>query len=164
MRRTLILMRHAKSSWADPALDDHDRPLNRRGRRSAAAIGQWLAAKGVAPDLALVSTALRTRQTFDGLGLGCAARLDSALYHAAPETLMSVLRPHAAVPCLLLMGHNPGLAHLAHRLVSRPPAHPRFLDFPTGAVLVATVQGALDWRGAEPVAFAIPRELLAAQA
>ena len=64
MTLRLILTRHAKSSWASPTMDDHARPLNRRGESSAKAIGAWLAAQGYVPELALVSSATRTRETW----------------------------------------------------------------------------------------------------
>ena len=62
--RRLILTRHAKSDWDDPMLDDHDRPLNKRGQRSAAELGEWLHSRGYEPDEVLCSTALRTRETW----------------------------------------------------------------------------------------------------
>jgi phosphohistidine phosphatase len=80
MTRTLILIRHAKSDWEHPALDDHDRPLNARGQRSAPRIGAWLAAQGLAPDAVLCSTARRTRETWQGI----ATRLPGA-----PEPVFS---------------------------------------------------------------------------
>ncbi|MBE0695045.1 MAG: histidine phosphatase family protein, partial [Aquamicrobium sp.] len=64
MARTLLLLRHAKSSWDDPALDDFDRPLARRGREAAPRMGREMARRGWLPDLALVSSSLRTRQTW----------------------------------------------------------------------------------------------------
>ena len=63
-RRRLILTRHAKSAWDDPALDDHDRPLNGRGRRAARELGDWLASRGYLPEEVLCSSALRTRETW----------------------------------------------------------------------------------------------------
>ena len=65
--RRLILMRHAKSSWADPGQRDLDRPLNKRGRRSAALVGGWLKRKGYRPDQALVSSARRAQETWSGV-------------------------------------------------------------------------------------------------
>ena len=66
MTLQLILMRHAKSSWDDPAAADFDRPLNGRGRRSAKALGHWLRQRGWLPDRVLCSSARRTRETLDG--------------------------------------------------------------------------------------------------
>jgi phosphohistidine phosphatase len=67
MTRTLILIRHTKSDWDDSGLDDHDRPLNDRGRLSAPRIGAWLAEQGFEPDAVLCSTARRTRETWEGI-------------------------------------------------------------------------------------------------
>ena len=69
MTRTLILTRHAKSSWDAPVASDHDRPLNKRGRKSAPAIGTWLKQNGWLPDEVISSTSARTRETWDRMGL-----------------------------------------------------------------------------------------------
>jgi phosphohistidine phosphatase len=63
--KTLHLLRHAKSSWKDPGLDDHDRPLSKRGRETAGAIAAYLRRAKIAPDLVICSTAVRARQTLD---------------------------------------------------------------------------------------------------
>lgn len=139
MNRRLILIRHAKSSWDDPALDDHSRPLNARGVRAAAAIGRWLASRGHVPDEVLCSTATRTRETWAGIaaamGLTLAPRLVGRLYHANPETMLAVLR-EATGQTVAMLGHNPGLAAFAALLPRQPPAHPDFARYPTGATLV----------------------------
>ena len=76
--RRLILMRHAKSSWDHPTLSDFERPLNKRGQRSAAALGDWLRAQAHLPEAAVVSAATRTIETFQGLGLAVEARFTSS--------------------------------------------------------------------------------------
>lgn len=140
MTRRLILIRHAKSSWDEPALDDHSRPLNARGRRAAAAIGRWLASRGYRPETVLVSTATRTRETWAGiaeaLGGGPEPRLVGRLYHASPEVMLAVLR-EAGGATVAMVGHNPGIAAFAAALVAAPPPHPDFARYPTGATLVA---------------------------
>jgi len=155
-------MRHAKSSWGDPGLDDHHRPLNGRGRSSARMLGEWLRTRGHIPDQARVSDAARTRETFARLGLPCDARFVPELYHAEPDTLMSVLR-QATGTCVLMLGHNPGLGWFAQGIVAEPPPHPRFFDYPTGATLVADF-AVDDWAEVgtgtgRPVDFIVPREL-----
>lgn len=160
--KRLVLMRHAKSAWADPHTDDHDRPLNPRGLQSAKALGNWLRANGITPDQAFVSTALRTRQTFDGLGLGLEAHDISALYLGEPRDILATLRA-ATGQSILIVGHNPGIGTLARQILRRPPAHPRFVDYPTGATLVAGFDLA-DWNKVHPgtgqvQAFTIPRDL-----
>lgn len=165
--RRLILMRHAKSDWDDPALADHERPLNSRGRKAARLMGGWLLAQGLVPDVALVSTAQRTRETWEGLTTDWPAPLPEVrflpeLYHAAPLETQSLVARETA-PTLLVIGHNPGLADLAQQIVADPPGHPKFARFPTCSTLVAEFDSA-DWAGAAPgsgrvVRFVVPRDL-----
>ena len=115
--RRLFLLRHAKSAWPD-GVADHDRPLADRGRRDAAAVGRWLAASGMGPDLVLVSPAQRARQTWDAvaaeLGSTGEVRVTDEVYDAGPGDLLDVLRDiPAATPHVLVVGHNPGIERLA---------------------------------------------------
>ncbi|WP_135506600.1 SixA phosphatase family protein [Roseovarius aestuariivivens] len=160
--KTLILMRHGKSSWGDPALDDHDRPLNDRGVASVEALGNWLRERGHLPDRALVSTARRTHETFRGLGLDCAEDAQRALYLAEPDTMLETLRK-AEGDTVLMIGHNPGIGWLAQDLVTAAPDHPRFEDYPTGATLVVRFDVG-NWSEVRPgrgeaVDFIVPRDL-----
>lgn len=132
--KRLILMRHAKSDWS-LGEEDHDRPLNPRGAQSARALGNWLRSHDLLPDQVLCSSAKRTRQTLDGLGLTAQTQFDRALYLADPGLVLDCLSA-ATGDTVLVLGHNPGVAMLAEGLVSAPPAHPRFFDYPTGATLV----------------------------
>lgn len=164
MTLRLILMRHAKSDWDDPTQPDHARPLNARGRASAPAMGGWLRARGIGPDLALISDAVRTCQTFDGLGLDCPAQFLPELYHAGAASMMDVLQGAGAAQTVLMLGHNPGIAEFAERLLRQPPSHPRFFDYPTCATLVAEF-AVQDWADitfdtGAVVDFAVPREVL----
>ncbi len=162
MPRTLILMRHAKSSWDDPSLDDHDRPLNKRGKRAAKSLGTWLRGQVWQPDQALVSTALRTRDTFAGLGLSRPADFTHDLYHANSAEMQMVLEM-ARGETVLMIGHNPGLSAFAGEMVARPHDHARFHDFPTGGT--AVIRFDIDaWDQVEPgtgevLSFVVPREL-----
>lgn len=162
MTKRLILMRHAKSSWESPALGDHARPLNGRGRKSAQAVGDWLRIKNYLPDQALISSSARTRETFARLGHICDATFQDSLYHGGPEHMFKELQKVSG-NCILLLGHNPGTAWLARDIVATPPDHPRFHDYPTCATLVADF--AIDaWADLKPgygqvVDFVIPREL-----
>lgn len=149
----LILTRHAKSDWDDPTLPDHDRPLNGRGRRSARALGDWLASRGYDPEEVLCSSALRTRQTWDCVAQAVFEtrpdlRIEPALYQAAPETMLHVLRT-ATVPTVMMIGHNPGIAAFAAMLPARPPLDPQFRSYPTAATLVVDFQAA-SWAEVEP--------------
>ncbi|MGO4908760.1 histidine phosphatase family protein [Pseudorhodobacter sp. W20_MBD10_FR17] len=139
MTKRLILTRHAKSNWDDPLTPDHDRPLNERGIRAAADLGQWLASRGYAPDEVLCSDAVRTRATFSGIAPALQTApelaLKPALYHAGPDVMLAVLR-HAKADTVMMIGHNPGIAEFAHRLVNRALSDPEFQRYPTGATLV----------------------------
>lgn len=163
MTRTLILMRHAKSSWDTPLLTDHARPLNKRGRNSAKALGDWLRDATYLPDEVLSSDAERTQETLQGLALDCPATWRADLYHAEPDAMLDCLRG-ATGQVVLMIGHNPGIAAFAGDLVDRPPPHDRFHDYPTGATLV--VRFAIDdWQDLEPCTgqvmdFVVPRELM----
>jgi phosphohistidine phosphatase len=145
---TLILTRHAKSDWDNPLLDDHDRPLNNRGRRDAPRIGAWLKKNGHVPDKVTVSSARRAQETWEGIAttLGGAPKVSTAekLYHASPETLLAYTRGSYAMTHMII-GHNPGIAEFAGRLLARAPQHPRFADFPTCATLVVDCEDS-DWR------------------
>ena len=162
MTCTLILMRHAKSSWDNPGLSDHARTLNARGRRSASAMGDWLRAEGWRPDEAVSSSSQRTRETFAGLRLNVPVHFTDDLYHADPDGMRAVLA-QAAGETVLMLGHNPGIAAFAAMLVTAPPDHPRFADYPTCATLVARFDidswDRLRWQSGTPLAFVIPREL-----
>jgi phosphohistidine phosphatase len=119
--KTLLVLRHAKSSWNDPALDDHERPLNPRGRRDAPRMGALVRAYGLIPDVVLSSDAVRARLTAEALAE--AARyageilLDPNLYLASPADILSVLstvRENAGT--VMIVGHNPGLEQLVEQL------------------------------------------------
>ena len=134
----LILMRHTKSDWSTAADGDHDRPLNARGLRSATALGAWLRATALMPNLALCSTARRAQQTFSGLALDCPTQVSDQLYLADAESLLRIIQDTQA-HCLLVVAHNPGIANLARDVLKCPPKHDRFADYPTGATLVADI-------------------------
>ncbi|MCB1400797.1 MAG: histidine phosphatase family protein [Rhodobacteraceae bacterium] len=151
--RRLILTRHAKSSWDDPLMQDHDRPLNARGRAAACELGDFLASRGLEPEEVLCSTALRTRETWAGVASAVIETrpevhyLDS-LYHASPEAMLAEIRK-AGAPTVMLIGHNPGIAELAAALPARPPLGPDFRRYPTCATLIVDFQIA-DWADLQP--------------
>ncbi len=142
--KTLFLLRHAKSSWDDPALSDFDRPLNRRGRATAPLVGQYLAEHNLAPSLILCSAARRTRETLalllPALAGEMVIRIEQNLYEAGPETLLArVQRAPPETPSILVIGHNPGLEELAADLLADGPAGDiqRLAEkFPTAALAV----------------------------
>lgn len=164
MSRLLILMRHAKSTWDNPALSDHDRPLNKRGRRSAPAISGWLRQHGWMPDEVLSSTATRTRETWERTGLRAkTVRFHSTLYLAGPDTMLRHLS-EATGNAVLMLGHNPGIAEFASRIIEQAPDHPRFADYPTCASTVIRFNlddwAEIQWHSGKVLGFAIPREVL----
>jgi phosphohistidine phosphatase len=141
MKRRLLLLRHAKSSWDDSALADHDRPLSKRGRKAAALIRNLILSEKLEPDLVLVSSAKRTLETLAALEpwrRPPEIAVDKALYHAEPPVLFDLLRaaPEEA-RVILLIGHNPGLQEFAILLAQKAddPMN-RALEerFPTGAL------------------------------
>lgn len=122
--KTLLLVRHAKSSWDHPGVDDHDRPLNARGRRDAPEMGRRLAERGLVPDRILSSTALRARTTAqliaEGLGFDVdRIILDERLYAASADEVLRVIGEiDGDVGTAMVVGHNPETASLAHRFSS----------------------------------------------
>lgn len=119
--KQLRLLRHAKSSWSDPDLDDHDRPLTRRGREAATRLGAYLRQERIRPDLVLCSSAVRARQTLELLQLPSKVevRIEDALYGADASSLLArVRRIEDAVDSALLVGHNPGIQDFASSLAS----------------------------------------------
>lgn len=163
----LIVMRHAKSSWADPGQRDFDRPLNRRGQRSAGLVGAWLREKGYLPRQALVSSAQRTRETWAGVAAEVGAAVPVAfvpnLYEAAVETVLEVLRRQGTADCVLLLGHQPGIGGFAERILSSAPGDSDFATYPTAATTVIDFEGAdwgtVGWRDGQLRDFVVPRRL-----
>lgn len=144
----LILMRHAKTERAAASGLDRDRALTSRGLDDAALMGRVLAEKGLKPDLAIVSSAVRTSQTWEALrqALGdIEVRIEPRLYDAPPDTLRRFVEgaeDHAG--CLLLIAHNPGVHLLALDYLTESAASPSVMDrmangFPTGAAAVFQV-------------------------
>ena len=166
--KRLILTRHAKSSWDDPLTPDHERPLNERGKAAAADLGQWLATRGYVPGQVLCSDALRTRKTWSGLAPALPGTpilaLKPALYHAGPDVMLAVLR-HAEGETVMMIGHNPGIADFASRIVALAPLNPEFSRYPTGATLVCdfAVESWADvgWGMGSALDFIVPREIVA---
>ena len=122
--KTLLILRHAKSSWKQPGLADHERPLNRRGNRDAPRVGLLLRRQALTPGLIVSSTAERARatavQVAEGAGYGSPVELDRQLYLAEPEAIVDVVRSlGGAASRVLVVGHNPGLQELVARLSGR---------------------------------------------
>lgn len=136
---TLVLLRHGKSDWSGDE-PDHLRPLARRGRRQAPDAGRWLADNLGSIDLAIVSPATRTRETWRlaaaELEAAPPVREDERVYGGSAGSLIDVLREVSEdVATLVLVGHNPGIEDLAVILTDRS------LPMPTSALVVIDLPG-----------------------
>jgi phosphohistidine phosphatase len=169
----LLLLRHAKSSWDDATQPDRDRPLNKRGRRSAAAMRAAMHEFGLAPDVVLVSPARRTQETLAALepwdDMPVIDQVET-LYLASVQQLLGILHGVSeTVRSLMLIGHNPGMHELTVLLAgSRPQpgsgemALQLAAGFPTGTLAEFAVAGPwsqLDAGGGQLVRFLTPRDL-----
>ena len=164
---TLYLLRHAKSSWDEPGLADHERPLAARGRRDGKRIAEHLRGEGIEPELVLCSSAERTRETLELVrpALGAATVLvEDELYGASSDRLLARIRQvPEEVASVLVIGHNPGLEELALELASSGDELERLeVKFPTAAL--ATLELAGGWGRAAPggatlTAYVVPKQL-----
>lgn len=158
--RLLVLMRHGKSAYPEGVVD-HDRPLNDRGLRQAALAGEWMAADGLSPDIALCSTATRTRMTLEQTGVAAPVEYVSDLYGGTPAEIFETVRIHAPhdASTVLVVGHFPGMPEAA--LTLDPSG--RIDRFPTSAYAVVAVGVPWDRLGldvdgdAHLTAFRVPR-------
>ena len=160
---TLILLRHAKSSWKDASLQDFDRPLNKRGKGAAKLIGRFIRGQKLKPDLVLSSPAIRARETIDTVlqssGRPLEVRYDERIYEASSLRLLEVIsQVEENLKVVLLVGHNPGLEELLELLTDQCE------QLPTAALAKVTMEtdkwskiggkkGRLDW-------LVTPKELL----
>lgn len=160
--RTLLVLRHGKSSWKHLGLSDHDRPLNGRGLRDAPRMGRLLRGADLAPDGVVSSTAVRARATAElvaeAVGYSGNLALDRGLYLASAHDIMGVLGVIGGdASKLLVVGHNPGLEELVAVLIGRSVALPTAalaairLDVDTWSDLNAGTRGRLVelWRPRE---------------
>jgi phosphohistidine phosphatase len=156
MTRRLTLLRHAKSSWDDAHLADHERPLNARGREAVKTLRRHLEQRQSLPDLVLCSSAVRTVATLDGirgaLPATTSVEVEQGLYGAGENELLERVR---GVPDdvggVMLIGHNPGIEDLALLLIGDGDAAARAAmaaKFPTGAMAVLRTDGS--WRDVGP--------------
>jgi phosphohistidine phosphatase len=167
-RRELLLLRHAKSSWDEPALDDRDRPLAPRGRRACGLMARHLEASGIEPDGVVCSPAVRALQTLEGirpaLGDRTAFWEEPGIYDAGWEELLGIVRAlPAELGSAMLIGHNPGFQELAVALAAGGEGLERIRrKFPTAAL--ATFSFADQWEqlgphGAVLESFVRPKQL-----
>ncbi|GAB2720718.1 SixA phosphatase family protein [Nocardia thraciensis] len=163
MVRTLILMRHGKSSYP-PGVADHERPLAPRGRREAALAGDWLRETQAPIDAVRCSDAVRTRETLAATGITAPVRFESSIYEASPRTLIELVQLADDDPrTLLLIGHAPAMPWTAWELAANrdsEPAAELSRKFPTSAL--AVLEFDRPWADVDPgtgdlVRFHIPR-------
>lgn len=121
--KTLTIFRHAKSSWNHPELSDHDRPLNKRGKRDAPIMGDRLKAAGLRPSLIIGSSAVRAWKTARMVAIQIAYPIEflqrePGLYHAGVNSLMDIIAAQdEGFNSIMIVGHNPGLTNLANELL-----------------------------------------------
>ena len=165
--KRLYILRHGKSSWEDPALADHERPLAKRGQRASEAIAKHLRREGAIPELVLCSSAIRTLETLERIEPeleGAKVRIETRVYEASAGELLALLRELPDdVGSAMLIGHNPGLEDLIAGLASPGPELDRVREkFPTAALATLEFEGRWSELGegsAKLVAFVKPREL-----
>jgi phosphohistidine phosphatase len=151
--RRLYVLRHAKSSWDDPGLDDHERPLAPRGLRAVKALREHLQSSGIEPALVLSSSSRRTRETLEGVQPGGEQSIEPELYGADAGGLIERLRRVPDdVPSVMLIGHNPAVQVLVLRLATRAGDRSEVAEvqskFPTGAL--ATLEIDCAWSELRP--------------
>lgn len=153
--KTLLLLRHAKSSWDEPSLRDFERPLAARGKRDAPRMGKALRERGPLPDLIISSPAARTRATIKAVTssarLEAGLHVEESVYGASSAELMKLVRrlPREK-SCVMIVGHNPGLEDLVERLTGEsermPTAALACVEFQTESwEAVEDGEGKLEW-------------------
>ncbi|HUZ29139.1 MAG TPA: histidine phosphatase family protein [Solirubrobacteraceae bacterium] len=144
--RVLYLLRHAKSSWDDPGIEDHERPLAPRGRRAARVLADHVHSAGIMPELVLCSSARRTRETLEGVDPPGQWQIESELYAASPGTVLARLQSLPDdVRSAMVVGHNPTMQVLVLRLAAAAASEADLEEvqrkFPTGALATLTFEG-----------------------
>ena len=175
--KQLFVLRHAKSSWDDPGLDDHERPLAPRGRLAVEMMADHIRSHDIRPGQVLCSTARRTRETLEGVAPDGQRLIEPELYAASARELIERLRQvPEEIDAVMVIGHNPTMQTLVLRLAAAPElsvvpdddGDDSYLTevqgkFPTGALATLTFQGA--WRDLAPhearlVGFVRPRAIV----
>ena len=127
--KTILVLRHAKSSWDDPDCADHDRPLNKRGEKDAPWMGKLLKKAKLLPDLIICSTAKRARKTVEAVadkaGYKGEIQYTGDFYMADPEDYLKALQNVSdECDCVMVVGHNPGMQELVSELSGRDETFP----------------------------------------
>lgn len=169
--KTIYLLRHAKSSWGDPGVEDIDRRLSKRGRQAAKAMAQYVSRRRIVPGQILCSPARRTRETLqcmeEKLDAAIPIRFEKGIYNAEAPTLLRRLRRLSdALPSVMIIGHNPGMERLALMLIGdgETAARDKLANkYPTGTLAILTAP-IYHWRELNPEtarleAFVRPKDL-----
>ena len=168
----LLLLRHAKSSWTDPGVEDRDRPLNERGREAAPAMGRFMRQQGYFPALVLCSPARRAHDTWNLVSKEIEASpevvLEEAIYDFGDggRVLDAIRRHGSGATSLLVVGHNPSLEALTLKLIGKGDAKLRSRiaqKYPTCALAVLEFERS-NWRDvkygeARLVSFTRPKDI-----
>jgi phosphohistidine phosphatase len=122
--KTLLILRHAKSSWANANMADHDRPLNDRGKKDAPRAGRWLRDQELTPDLIITSSAARALATAEAAALACdydnEIAVTRSFYHAGPAAYLEVLAALSEqYGRVMVVGHNPGVEELIEQVTGQ---------------------------------------------
>jgi phosphohistidine phosphatase len=133
--KRLVILRHAKSSWADSSISDWQRPLNERGERDAPRAGEWLHSRSLVPDLIITSDAVRARMTAEAVATAAGYTreiiIEPSLYHATPDAAIEVVNHiDAESATVMIVGHNPGFEELVEALTGKS------ISMPTAAIVV----------------------------
>lgn len=167
----MFLLRHAKSNWDQPGLADFDRPLNKRGRKAALAIGAYMKEKSLNPGLVLSSPSARTRGTLErlekGLGEAFAVRFVDQLYLASAATILTLIQEAPArAASLMIVAHNPGMYHAALEFIKTAAAADLAAlehNFPTAALVELSFPvetwNEVNFGAGKLVRFILPRRL-----
>ncbi len=143
----LFVLRHAKSSWDDPGIDDHERPLAPRGAKAAALIKDHLRKEEIHPGLVLCSTARRARETLERVDPDGERSIEEELYSASAGDLIERLkRVPEGVDAVMVIGHNPAMQQLVLALAGGDATVRE--RFPTGALATLSLQSS--WSGLSP--------------
>ncbi len=139
--KKLILMRHAKSSWADSDVTDIDRDLGERGRKAADDLGKWFEADAITPDQVILSSAKRCQETWEliakSLTKSPKITTDAKLYMTTVEDTLDIIKAQASGDSVMILGHQPTIGLLARALrVDPAPSHEAFDKYPTGATTI----------------------------
>lgn len=153
MPLSLMILRHAKSAWDEPGLDDHDRPLAPRGLEAARRMGAELERLALVPDLIVTSSARRAQETASIVAREFAAppttEVAPELYHASADRMLAVVHAQGkAAGRLMIVGHEPGIGRFANLLAAESSLTEREQmaeRYPTGALALLDFQEASAW-------------------